>query len=125
MTSIIGYRHSILILFIVAFTTLNAQTNKERIQGKWIVEKFQVEKNTPEALQAQKEIIGLCLTFEDQVMILTRKTETGDSMIKKGQYLISENSLTIGSDKADVLFLSDTQLKIIIPKQGVLYLTKL
>ena len=114
-----------LVVFILAYTFTFAQTNTEKIKAKWVVEKFEAEKNTSEANQAKQELLGVYLTFDKEELTISRKTETCDSVIKKGPYLISGNSLTIGKGRADILLLSDNRLTIKIPKQGILYLVKL
>lgn len=102
-----------------------AQSNSEKIKAKWIIEKFEVEKNTPNAIQAQKDLQGVCLTFGDEQLIISKMTETCEDVINKGPYLLSGNSLTIGKDQADVILLSQKQLSIKIPGQGILYLSKM
>jgi hypothetical protein len=118
-------RLSIILVIFFTFTSTYAQTNSDKIKAKWVVEKFDIEKNTPQAIQAKQELLGLCLNFENEELIIARRTEKGDSIIKKGPYLISGNTLTLGKGPAAIYTLTEKELVIQIPRQGVLYLTKL
>jgi hypothetical protein len=118
-------RLTVLIVFAFATTFTFSQGNHEKIKAKWSVDKFEVEKNTPQAVKAQQELLGTYLTFGNEELVITKKTETGESVIKKGQYTISGNSITLGNDQADILLLSDKSLTIKIPNQGILYLTRM
>lgn len=125
MNTPIYLRLSVIIVTVFASPLTYAQTNAEKIKAKWMVENFVTEKNTAQAIQAKQELSGVYLTFENNELIITKKTETGDSLIKKGQYSVLNNSLTLGKDQAVILELSEKHLTIQIPKQGVLYLTKM
>jgi len=115
---------TILVILILASTFAYAQTNTDKLKAKWIVEKFEIEKNTTQAEKVIQDLQGVCLTFGNKELIISKKSETGDSVIKRGQYSISGNSITLGKDQADILVLSETQLALKISGQGVLYLTK-
>ncbi len=125
MNTPIYFRLSILAAATFVSSLTYAQTNAEKIKAKWIVEKFETEKNTPQAIQAKQDLEGSYLTFEKDELTITKKTESGESLIKKGQYLVLNNSLTLGKDQATILELSEKHLTIQIPKQGTLYLTKM
>jgi hypothetical protein len=119
------FRHTFLAILLLSSTFVFAQANSEKIKAKWSIEKFEVEKNTPQAIKAKQDLQGVCLTFTTEELVVSKKTETADSVIKRGPYSVSGNSLTIGKDQADILLLSEKQLTIKIPGQGVLYLTKM
>lgn len=118
-------RQAVLIMFTFTNSFAYAQDNNEKIQAKWSVDKFEIEKNTPQAVKAQQALQGTYLTFGNGELVISKKTETGESIIKKGQYSISGNSLTLGKDPANILMLSDKLLTIKIPNQGILFLTRL
>ncbi len=115
----------IIALIALAPVLTHAQTNTEKIKATWVVERFEPEKNTPQAIQAKQELTGVCLIFGKEELTITRKTETGDSILKKGPYVVSGNSITLGKSQATILTLSGKQLTIQVPKQGVLYLAKM
>ena len=125
MSTYTSFRRSLLAVFTLASAFTYAQTNAERIKAKWLVENFEVEKDTPQAAQAKKELLGAYLTFDEKELTISRKTEAGESVLKKGEFLLSGNSLTLGKDQAVIILLSEKQLTIKIPNQGVLYLSKL
>lgn len=125
MRSPIYLRLSMLALIVLAFATTHAQTNADKIKAKWLVEKFDAEKNTAQAIKASQALAGVSLSFEQEELIITKKTETGDSVIKRGPYSIAGNMLTLGKDSATIVELSEKQLTIQIPNQGLLYLLKM
>ena len=125
MSTSVYSRQTFLAIILLTSTFAFAQTNTEKIKAKWSVEKFEVEKNTPQAIKANQDLQGVCLTFDTKEIVITKKTETRDSVIKRGQYFVSGNSLTLGKDQADILLLSEKQLTIKISGQGILYLTKM
>jgi hypothetical protein len=114
-----------LLLFVQAPILSLAQDNSTKIKGKWIVEKFEPAKDTSQAAKASQDLVGLYLTFDESELIITKKTEDSESQIKRGQYLISGNSLTLGKDQAEIVSISNTNLTISIPRQGILHLKKL
>jgi len=83
------------------------------------------QKDSEGAVQAAKDMAGICLEFRDTELIITKKKESGDSLIKKGPYLLSANILTLGKDKAAILELSEDRLTFQVPRQGIFYLLKL
>ncbi|MEO5947415.1 MAG: hypothetical protein ABIP79_11415 [Chitinophagaceae bacterium] len=117
-------RHTILIVLIFASTYAYAQTNNDKLKAKWIVEKFEVEKNTPQAVKAIQNLQGVSLTFVNEELIISKKSETGEIVIKRGGYSVAGNLINLGNDHAEILVLSETSLAIKISGQGVLYLTK-
>jgi len=117
-------RQPILIILTFAASFTYAQGNNDKIIAKWSLDKFEVEKNTPQAVKAQQELQGTFLTFGDE-LVISKKTEGGEQVIKKGQYSVSGTSITLGKDQAEILELSEKKLTIKIPTQGVLYLTKM
>ena len=125
MISSVYLRQAFLALLLLASTFAFAQANTEKIKAKWSVEKFDVEKNTPQAIKAKEDLQGVCLTFDNDELVISKKTETCDSVIKRGRYSVSDNTLTIGKDQADILLLSEKKLTIKILGQGILYLTKM
>ncbi len=124
MSTYVYLRQTILAVLILTSTFAFAQRNAEKIKAKWNIEKFEVEKNTPQAIKAKQDLQAVSLMFGNEELVISKKTETGDDVIKRGQYLVSGNSLTIGNDQADILLLSEKHLTIKISGQGVLYLTK-
>lgn len=125
MNTLIYIRLSILVVVTFVSSLTCAQTNAEKIKAKWVVEKFETEKNTPQAIQAKQDLEGSYLAFEKDELTITKKTESGESLIKRGQYLVLDNSLTLGKDQATILELSEKHLTIQIPNQGILYLAKM
>lgn len=125
MSTSVYSRQTFLAILLLTSTFAFAQTNTEKIKAKWSVEKFEVEKNTPQSIKANQDLQGVCLTFDTKEIVITKKNETRDSVIKRGQYFVSGNSLTLGKDQADILLLSEKQLTIKISGQGILYLTKM
>ena len=128
MRSATYFRHALLATLILTSTVALAQTNTEKIKAKWSVEKFEPEKNTPQAAKAIQELEGVCLTFGNEEMVVSKKTGTCEDVIKKGSYSVSGNSVTIGKDEehpAEILILSEKRLTIKIPTQGILYLVRL
>ena len=125
MSTFVYSRQTFLAIILLTSTFAFAQTNTEKIKAKWSVEKFEVEKNTPQSIKANQDLQGVCLTFDTKEIVITKKTETRDSVIKRGQYFVSGNSLTLGNAQADILLLSEKQLTIKISGQGILYLTKM
>lgn len=119
------FRQIILAILVLTSTSAFAQTSTEKIKGKWLVAKFEVEKNTTQAIKAKQDLQGVCLTFANEELIISKKTETGDDVIKRGQYVVSENTVTIGKDQADILLLSEKNLTIKISGQGILHLTRM
>jgi len=117
-------RQPILLILTFAASFTYAQSNNDKIIAKWSVDKFEVEKNTPQAVKAQQELQGTFLTFGDE-LVISKKAEGGEQVIKKGQYSVSGTSITLGKDQAEILELSEKKLTIKIPTQGVLYLTKM
>lgn len=124
MIASVYLRQTILAVLILTSTFAFAQTNAEKIKGKWNIDKFEVEKNTPQAMKAKQDLQGVSLLFGNEELVIIKKTETGDDVIKRGQYFVSDNSLTIGKDQADILLISEKHLTIKLSGQGVLYLTK-
>lgn len=114
-----------LIVFTFGTTFTFAQDNLEKIKAKWSVDKFEAKENTPQAVKAEKELLGIYFTFGNEELLITKKTETGESVVKKGQYTVSGNLITLGNDQADILFLNDKCLTIKIPNQGILYLARM
>jgi len=125
MSTSIYLRQTILAILILTFTSAFAQTNTEKIKAKWNIDRFEVEKNTPQAIKAKQDLQGICLTFGNDELVISKKTETGYNVIKRGPYFVSGNSVTIGKDQANILTLSEKNLTIKISGQGVLYLTKM
>src|SRR6185369_17633033 len=115
-------RTSILVIFIFAATCVSAQTNAEKIKAKWIVDRFVVEKNTPQAVKVKQDLQSVCLSFGENELVISKKTDSGDSVIKKGPYSISGNTLTLGKDHAEISELSEKNLTIKLPGQATLYL---
>jgi hypothetical protein len=118
-------RTSILLIFIFAATCVSAQTNNEKIKTKWVVGRFDAEKNTPQVTKAKQDLQGVCLSFGEEELVISKKTDSGDSVIKKGKYFISGNTLTLGKDNAEISELSEKHLTIKVSGQGILYLTRL
>jgi hypothetical protein len=118
-------RTSILAILIFTATCVSAQTSNEKIKGKWVVDRFEAEKNIPQAVKAKQDLQGVCLSFGDEELVITKKTGSGDSVIKKGPYFISGNTLTLGKDPAEISELSEKHLTIKMSGQGILYLTRL
>jgi hypothetical protein len=125
MSTSLYLRQTIFAILILTFTTAFAQTNTEKIKAKWNIDRFEVEKNTPQTIKAKQDLQGVCLTFGNDELVISKKTETGYDVIKRGSYFVSGNSLTIGKDQANILLLSEKNLTIKISGQGVLYLTKM
>ena len=117
-------RQSILIILTFAVSFTYAQGNDDKIKAKWFVDKFEVVKNTPQAVKAQQELQGTFLTFGDE-LVISKNAEGGEQVIKKGEYSVSGTSITLGKDQAEIVELSEKQLTIKIPNQGILYLTKM
>ncbi len=125
MISSVYFRPTFMVILLLASTFAFAQTNTQNIKAKWSVEKFDVEKNTPQVVKAKQDLEAVYFTFGNNELVISKKTETIDSVIKRGPYLVSGNFLTIGKDKANILLLSKNKLTINIPGQGVLYLVKM
>ena len=125
MSCSVYLRQLIPAVLILASSIIYAQTDTEKIKAKWIIDKFESERNTAETDQTKKDLSGVCLTFKNDELTITRKTATGDSLIKTGPYFISGNSITLGKNQANILLLSEEHLTIQIPKQGTLYLIKM
>ncbi len=125
MKSTISFRSFLFLMLMTTTATTYAQSNTEKIKAKWSVERFEIEKNTPQAVNAQQQLQGAFLTFGDEELVISKKTEAGEAVLNKGPYFISENSVTLGKDRADILLLSEKQLTIKIPNQGILYLSKM
>jgi hypothetical protein len=125
MSTSIYLRQTILAILILTFTSAFAQTNTEKIKAKWNIDRFEVEKNIPQTIKAKQDLQGICLTFGNDELVISKKTDTGYDVIKRGPYFVSGNSLTIGKDQANILSLSEKNLTIKISGQGVLYLTKM
>jgi hypothetical protein len=121
------FRHALLATFILISTLAFAQTNTEKIKGKWSIDKFETDKNTPQAVKAREEMKGVYLTFGNGEVVITKKTEGCEDFMKKGPYSISANSIILGKDQdaAEILLLSEKNITIKIPGQGVLYLVKI
>jgi hypothetical protein len=116
----------LLFLLILLFSASIAfgQENAEKIKARWSLDKFDPEGNSPGALKAKEELQDVFLTFSKDQLIISRKTENGDVVIKKGEYAVSGNSVILGKDKAEIILLSEKQLTIKIPGQGLLHLTR-
>lgn len=125
MCTYISFRQFILVIFGLAPALAFAQTNTEKIKAKWIVEKMVTEKNTPGDMKVSQEMRGYCFSFGDEEVVISKRTETGDSVIKRGDYAVSGNSITLGKDQATILLLSGNDLTIKVPGQYTLYLKKL
>lgn len=119
------FRQTILVIFGLAPALAFAQTNSEKIKASWVVERMESEKNSPQAVKAQQELTGYCLTFGDAEVVISKRTEAGDSVTKRGEYTVSGNSITLGKDQATILLLSGNDLTIKVPGQYILYLKKL
>jgi predicted fused transcriptional regulator/phosphomethylpyrimidine kinase len=117
----------LLFLLILLFSASIAfgQENAEKIKARWSLDKFDPEGNSPGALKAKEELQDVFLTFSKDQLIISRKTENGDVVIKKGEYAVSGNSVILGKDKAEIILLSEKQLTIKIPGQGLMYLTRI
>jgi hypothetical protein len=113
------------VFFVFLNTSIFGQINISQLKGKWEVEKFDEAKASDQEIQAKKDLVGICLTFHDEQMIVSKRTAIGDSVIKKGSYFLSGDTILIGKDRATILLLSQRNLKILIPRQGTLYLTKM
>lgn len=116
-------RQTVLVVLILVSSLAYAQENNKKIKTTWCVDKFEIEKTSPEAIKAQQALQGAYLTFSDELLI-SKENETGEVVIKKGPYFITGNNITLGNDQAEILELSENKLTIRIPNQGVLYLTK-
>ena len=125
MSNSFYFRHTFLAILLLCSTLAIAQTNADKIKAKWIVENFEAKKNTPQAIKAIQDLQGVCLTFGNDELVISKKTGTCDSVIKRGPYLLSGNIITLGKDQADILLLSEQRLTINIPGQGVLSLMKM
>ncbi len=119
------WKSAAFVFFVLLNTSIFGQINVSQLKGKWEVEKFDEAKASAQAIQAKKDLVGICLTFQDEQLIVSKRTAIGDSVIKKGSYFFSGDTILIGSDRATILFLSQKNLKIQIPGQGTLYLTKM
>lgn len=120
-----SYLHLVIVTIFTFVTSLAfGQDNSEKIKAKWLVDKFEIEKSTPQAIKAQQEMQGTFLTFGTELLI-SKKVEGVETVIKKGQYFISGNVLTLGKDQAEILELSENKMTIKIPGQGILYLSKI
>jgi hypothetical protein len=117
----------LLFLLILLFPASIAfgQENAEKIKARWSLDKFEPEGNSPGALKAKEELQDVFLTFSKDELIISKKTENGDKVIKKGEYAVSGNSVILGKDKAEIILLSEKQLTIKIPGQGLMYLTRI
>jgi hypothetical protein len=117
----------LLFLLILLFSASIAfgQENAEKIKARWSLDKFDPEGNSPGALKAKEELQDVFLTFSKDQLIISRKTENGDVVIKKGEYAVFGNSVILGKDKAEIILLSEKQLTIKIPGQGLMYLTRI
>jgi len=125
MRTSVHFRQTILVIFGLAPALAFAQTNTEKIKAKWIVEKMETEKNTPQAVKAGQELQGYCLTFGEGELLISKRTATGDSVIKRGPYAVTGNALRFGKDQAQILSLSGNDLTVKVPGQYILYLKKL
>jgi hypothetical protein len=125
MRAHIYLRSIILAILVFTFASSNAQNNPEKIKAVWSLDKFETEKNTPQAIKATKNLEGLQITFGKAELVISKKTPTGDTVIKKGLYSISGNIIILGKDQAEILVLSEDRLNIKIKGQGIIYLTRL
>lgn len=123
MQTIIMPRLIAISIFMFATSFTFGQDYKVKIKAKWIVNKFECEKNTPEAIKAQKEIEFTYLTFGDELLI-SKKIDGVETVIKRGLYSVSGSSLTLGKDEAIILELSENKMSIKISGQGILHLSK-
>ncbi len=124
MIASIFLRQALLIILTLTASFAYAQANNDKIKAKWVVDKFEVEASTPQAVKARQELQGSFLTFGDE-LVISKSTNQGELVIKKGQYIVSGTSITLEKDEAEIIELSEKHLTIKIPKQGILYLTKM
>jgi len=73
MKTSIYYRQIILAILILASTFSYAQTNTETIKARWSVDKFEVEKNTSQAVKAKQDLQGVYLTFGKEELVISKK----------------------------------------------------
>lgn len=119
-----SFLHKAFLLALIFATSLAyAQDNQKKIKAKWSVDKFDIEKKSPDAIKAQQALEGTYLTFSDE-LVISKENETGEGVIKKGPYFITGNNITLGKEQGEILELSENRLTIKIPNQGILYLTK-
>jgi len=118
------FRSAILPIFIFISGYASAQVDTGKIKTSWTIDKFEVERSTAQIAKVQQELQGVYLTFGSKELVISKKTGSGDSLVKKGSYFLSGNTLTLGKDQAEILELSEKNLTLKIPG-GILYLSKM
>ena len=105
--------------------SVSGQVNYSQIKGRWAVEKLEEITPGPKTSEVKKRLEGLCLTFHEDQLVISKTNASCDSVIKAGSYSLTNDTLRIGNDQATILVLTQSRLKIQIPRQGILHLTRM
>ena len=98
-------------MLFVAITSF-AQDNAEKIKGKWIFEKAEMTKTGADPVAMHQAMLNTIFEFDGKEMQLFRKESDKEIRIKKGPYQILGSALTLGTEPAEILELTDKKLVI-------------
>ncbi len=117
-------RQALLAAMLLFSSQSFSQIDSNKLKATWDIRNFEAEADTERARQAARDMQGHSFSFANGELIIAKRMGQTDSVIKRGPYVFSGNSITLGNSKATVLLLSDTQLNIQLPGQGTLYLVR-
>ncbi|MGB4770728.1 MAG: hypothetical protein WBP58_04695 [Chitinophagaceae bacterium] len=99
-----------------------SQDNAEKIKGKWIFEKVELIKPGADPAAIHQALLNTIFEFDSKEVQLSRKESDKETPIKKSPYQILGSTLTIGTDPAEILELTDKKLVIKTPQAIIHYL---
>ncbi|MDB5200946.1 MAG: hypothetical protein JWQ27_355 [Ferruginibacter sp.] len=123
MKAAVFFRIPIFILFVLISGAACAQANNELAATSWSVKKATSTKTNVSSAKLQQELNGVLLTFATNEVTVSRRTGTTDTLIKKGNYSVSGNVISLGKNKASYARDGD-HLTITVANQGIFYLEK-
>ena len=120
-------KHALHISFTLTFLlfvsmTSFAQDNAEKIKGKWIFEKAEVINAGSDLAAIHLALLSTMMEFDGKELKVSKKESGTETLIKKGPYQILGSSITIGTEPAEILELTDKKFVIKTPQAIIHYL---
>ena len=120
-------KHALHISFTLTFLlfvsmTSFAQDNAEKIKGKWIFEKAEVINAGSDPAARHQALLSTMMEFDGKELKVSKKESGTETLIKKGPYQILGSSITIGTEPAEILELTDKKFVIKTPQAIIHYL---
>lgn len=97
-------------LFLGSFSPAMAQDYAEKIKGKWNFEKAEVVRQGRDQASVNLMMAQFVFNFDGTELQVSKKTPSGDSLLKKMPYRIQDDLIYLDKDFAKILTLNQGKL---------------